>query len=268
MPSDANLKLRVLSLGAGVQSTTLALMAAHGEIGPMPDCAIFSDTGDEPADVYEHLRWLMSPNVLPFPVYIVSAGRLSDSLMAGNEAARIPFYVGTGGLSGRQCTRNFKIRPIRKKVRDLLGKLGRAYVPPCSVEQWVGISTDEAVRQKPSGVKFITNRHPLIEKWISRRDCVAWLKLHGYPVPPKSACIYCPFQRNAQWRDRKAQPDEWSRIVEIDEWLGEPAQVSRFRGRNFVHHSRQPIASVDISEADLPLFGGAFGQECEGMCGV
>jgi DnaJ-class molecular chaperone len=28
--------LRVLSLGAGVQSTTLALMAAHGEIGPMP----------------------------------------------------------------------------------------------------------------------------------------------------------------------------------------------------------------------------------------
>ena len=33
-------KLRVLSLGAGVQSTTLALMAAHGEIGPMPDCAI------------------------------------------------------------------------------------------------------------------------------------------------------------------------------------------------------------------------------------
>ena len=33
----SSIRLRVLSLGAGVQSTTLALMAAHGEIGPMPD---------------------------------------------------------------------------------------------------------------------------------------------------------------------------------------------------------------------------------------
>ena len=33
---SADIRLRVLSLGAGVQSTTLALMAAHGEIGPMP----------------------------------------------------------------------------------------------------------------------------------------------------------------------------------------------------------------------------------------
>lgn len=73
--------LRVLSLGAGVQSTTLALMAAHGEIGPMPDCAIFADTGWEPKAVYDHLAWLMSPNVLPFPVHIVSAVNIRSSLM-------------------------------------------------------------------------------------------------------------------------------------------------------------------------------------------
>lgn len=29
------IRLRALSLGAGVQSTTMALMAAQGEIGPM-----------------------------------------------------------------------------------------------------------------------------------------------------------------------------------------------------------------------------------------
>jgi 3'-phosphoadenosine 5'-phosphosulfate sulfotransferase (PAPS reductase)/FAD synthetase len=49
-------QLRVLSLGAGVQSTTLALMAAHGEIEP-PHCAIFADTGWEPRAVYDHLDW-------------------------------------------------------------------------------------------------------------------------------------------------------------------------------------------------------------------
>jgi hypothetical protein len=35
--------LRVLSLGAGVQSTTLALMAAEGKL-PGLDAAIFADT--------------------------------------------------------------------------------------------------------------------------------------------------------------------------------------------------------------------------------
>ena len=78
----------MLSLGAGVQSTTLALMAAHGEIGPMPDCAIFADTGWEPKAVYEHLAWLQSPNVLPFPVHIVSAGDLRADLLAGARGER------------------------------------------------------------------------------------------------------------------------------------------------------------------------------------
>ncbi len=82
------LRLRALSLGAGVQSTTLALMAAHGEIGPMPDCAIFADTGWEPQAVYDHLAWLMSPNVLPFPVHIVSDGNIREQLIAAGQGNR------------------------------------------------------------------------------------------------------------------------------------------------------------------------------------
>ena len=53
----SDVKLRCLSLGAGVQSTTMALMAAHGALTPMPDCAIFADTGWEPEAVYDHLDW-------------------------------------------------------------------------------------------------------------------------------------------------------------------------------------------------------------------
>ena len=92
------IRLRVLSRGAGVQSTTLALMAAHGEIGPMPDCAIFADTGWEPKSVYDHLDWLRSPNVLPFPVYLVSAGNIRNQLAAagkGNRWASIPAFART-----------------------------------------------------------------------------------------------------------------------------------------------------------------------------
>ncbi len=64
------IRLRALSPCAGVQSTTMALMAAHGEIAPMPDCAIFADTGWEPKAVYEHLESLASPSVLTFPVHM------------------------------------------------------------------------------------------------------------------------------------------------------------------------------------------------------
>ena len=70
--------LHVISLGAGVQSTTMALMAAHGDITPMPDCAIFADTGAEPLAIYQHLDWLETK--LPFPVHRVSAGNLRDEI--------------------------------------------------------------------------------------------------------------------------------------------------------------------------------------------
>lgn len=260
--------LRVLSLGAGVQSTTLALMAAHGEVGPMPDCAIFADTQDEPAAVYEHLRWLSSGNVLPFPVHTATAGRLSDALRAGDEAARIPCFVGAGGLSKRQCTRNFKIKVVRRKVREILGVSPRGYIASGAVESWIGISADEAIQKKESGVAFIVNRHPLIERWMSRADCETWLIAHGYPVPPKSACKYCAFQGNAGWRRQRANSEAWSEVVALDRWLREPPQVLRFRGDLYLHASRVPLDQADIDEPEMPLLAGLFGNECEGVCGV
>lgn len=260
---------RIISLGAGVQSTAMALMAAHGEITPMPDAAIFADTQDEGAATYEHLRWLASPNVLPFPVYDVSKGRLIERMLAGDDEARIPFHVGAGGLSKRQCTRNYKLRPIRVKVRELLGRPGRAYVAPGSVEQWIGISHDEAWRKKPSGLRFITNRHPLLDMELRRHDCELWLERHGYPTPPKSSCIYCPYKGNDQWRElRDNSPAEWQRACEIDAALRTPAQIARFRGELYVHPKRVPLAQVDLSTAEDRGQLNMFINECEGMCGV
>ena len=46
-------RLSALSLGAGVQSTTVLLLALDGTLPPF-DAVVFADTGDEPAAVYEH----------------------------------------------------------------------------------------------------------------------------------------------------------------------------------------------------------------------
>src|SRR5215475_1962492 len=202
--------LRVISLGAGVQSTTMALMAAHGEIEPMPDCAIFADTGWEPKAVYEHLDRL----VLPFPVVRVTAGNLRAAIMSrsnttGGRFAAVPWFMrmpnGDAAMGRRQCTKEYKLRPIQREVKRRLGGTPRG-----GAEVWIGISTDEAIRCKPSQVNYVVNRWPLLEARMNRNDCLRWLERHGYSIPPKSACIGCPFHSDAQWRDLRKRPDEWA----------------------------------------------------------
>ena len=83
---------RFLSLGAGVQSSTLALMIAHGELEPV-DAAIFADTGWEPKKVYAWLDWLEKQ--LPFPVHRVQRGNLREDLIqrrnsTGQRFAAVP----------------------------------------------------------------------------------------------------------------------------------------------------------------------------------
>lgn len=269
--------MRVLSLGAGVQSTTLALLAARGIIEP-PAVAIFADTGWEPRAVYEHLAWLRSPNVaLPFPVRIVQKGNLRDDLLArrnttGGRFAAIPFFTlgpeGQRGKGRRQCTSEYKLEPIVRELRALLGKPGRAYIRPGSVQMLIGISTDEAHRMKHARQQYISNLYPLIDLGWSRQRCLDWLKAEGYPQPPKSSCIGCPFHNNEYWRHmRDTAPAEWAEAVAVDKAMRQ-GNARGMRALEFMHRQRVPLDEADLEpkpqaepEPDL------FGQECEGMCG-
>lgn len=288
---SAGIRLRALSLGAGVQSTTLALMAAHGDIRPMPDCAIFADTGWEPKTVYDHLAWLRSPNVLPFPVHIVSAGDLRADILAAAQGARwasIPAFTRQAagrpldgahasrsetadrsgiGMIRRQCTREYKITPIRRKVREILGLTRRRSPTSPVVEQWIGISLDEAVRMKPSFEPWQVNRWPLIEKRMTRRDCLTWLALRGYPAPPKSACIGCPFHSDAHWRAmRDDDPKAWTDAVAVDHAIR--TGLRGVRGEVYLHRSAVPLDQADLSTAADRGQLDLWPNECEGMCGV
>jgi hypothetical protein len=265
-------RLRVISLGAGVQSTTMALMAAHREIEPMPDCAIFADTGAEPQGVYDHLRWITSPNVLPFPVHIVSGGNLRDHVvgaMAGEHRmdARPPFFNVTGGPINRQCTTKHKIAPITRRVRDL-AEISRNDRAP-AVEQWIGISTDEASRMKPARDAWQVNRWPLIERKMSRRDCLGWLDRRGYPTPPKSACTFCPYRNTENWRKMKSEdPESFADAVAIDKLIRPGMPGSRRPQSWFIHYSCRPLDEIDFSTPEERGQLDLFNNECEGMCGV
>ena len=249
--------MKIISLGAGVQSSTMLLMALEGEFESKPDCAIFADTQDEPAEVYAQLKYLKERSG-DFPIYTVTKGKLSDSVLSlVDRFISIPTYGDRGGMGRRQCTREFKITPINKKCRELFGAVKYQRIPINSVQMWIGISLDEVQRMKHNRERWIENRWPLIEKRMTRHDCLLWLKKHGHPIPPKSACIFCPFHDNKTWQRMKdEQPNEFRKVIEIDRELNK-------RGE-YLHRKLQPIDEISFVKKEESLFD----NECEGICGV
>ena len=273
-------RLTVISLGGGVQSSVMALMASERAFDRVPDCAVFADTHWEPPSIYAHLEWLKDR--LRFPLYVVDNGRsLREDVKAltnHSDSTRyvdIPVYLkgrdGEGdGIGRRQCTDNYKIRPVRRKVRDLLGLRPRQRVPSgTNVELWLGISTDEAIRMKTSRDTWIANRYPLIEAGMSRRDCSDWWAARYDRPLERSACVACPFQSRQRWVETKRRwPELFVEAVQIDANL---RGGLAFAKEPYLHPTRMPLAqAVALDEAE-PGEGGlsdGFGNECEGRCGV
>lgn len=271
--------IHIISLGAGVQSSAMALMASAGEITPMPQCAIFADTQAEPKSVYEWLIWLEKQ--LPFPVHHVTAGSLYESemrIIRSKKSGRlyrknsIPAFVlkpnGQKGLLGRACTLDFKINPLIKKAREIVGV--KRDCGPVRVIVWIGISTDEAHRMKPSRKKFIENRWPLIDSGLSRKSCLKWMKDKGFPEPPRSACFFCPFHSDEEWlRLKNQEPESWTRAVEFErELIDAHSKQEVLVGTPYLHESCKSLEDVEFRDnkgrGQLDLFG----NECEGLCGV
>ena len=296
--APASRPLEVLSLGAGVQSTTLALMAAQGELTPCPDVALFADTGSESRSVYAHLEWLMRPGVLPFPVEVVSGGDLRADILAaeaGCSAPRhgyidgciaAPFFVpgaapGAVAMLRRECTNHYKIRPMRQRLKQLLGRDPDIAVRAAQalVRQWVGISADEWSRARRSDVRWVETVYPLLSarlggmepgRWMTRGHCLEWLAAHRYPTPPRSSCTYCPYHDAATWRRMRAHdPEAWRDAVALDEALRRHSGRERagVKGPMYVHRTLRPLAEVALDDPAAGQ-GELFGAPCGGWCGT
>jgi hypothetical protein len=282
-----NFDLTYISLGAGVQSSALLVCSALGLHRVVKaDVAIFSDTQNEPRHVYEaveRLRAWAAPHGIP--VETVTAGNLLDDAkarIAGTRSrfASIPLFTkgadGRAAPGRRQCTREYKITPIEKRVRALLGykkgdrvkKLARSYI---------GISADEIYRVKPSQTKWVWREHPLVDARLTRADCIRIVLEAGLPMPKKSACVFCPYTDDARWIDmKKNDPASFEAACVADEALRDQS-TSGLNHFAYVHRSLVPLRQIDFDEVQrrryaTPLFEGqepdGFQQECEGLCGV
>lgn len=276
---DKNAKIHVtaLSFGAGIQSTALSLMLRDGLLPDynLPDLAVFADTQSDPPNTYATLDWI--EELLPFPLVRTSFSNLEKDTWNSIQGLPTPmrnntpdprtdlpvFSIG-GGILRRQCTGNYKVRPIKRAVRQWAG----ANPPKLQVTQYIAISSDEAWRIKPAPESYITNVFPLAESRISRSDCLDYLNSRhpGHPAG-KSSCFFCPFRNTAQWRHlQENYPDLFTRAARMDQALRDSAvRVSLVKHP----HGLAALMAEDAMQGRLSLDEpDNFANECTGHCGV
>lgn len=186
------------------------------------------------------------------------------------EWNKMPLFVrnlqGETAMLNRQCTQAYKLAPINRRVRELLGLAPGQRSVSVVCEMWLGISLDEASRMRDSRERWKKHHYPLIEKRMRRADCLEWLAANDYPIPPKSACLGCPFHADAQWRELQQDADEWQEIVAYDEEIRRGVKGGSCEA--FLHRSLMPIGEVDFRTAEERGQRNFFLNECEGLCGT
>ena len=257
--------VRVLSLGAGVQSSTLALLYHEGILAPKPSFAIFADTGAESEEVYRWFDYLRGV-ITSFPLLLTKKGDIDNDVLSNGRFASPPFFIrnkeGKMGMTRRQCTREYKVDEIKRAVKELLGYKPRKHVRH-KVEMIIGISTDEITRTRESGTKWIENIYPLIDElsW-SRHDCLEYWERNSLPAPPRSSCYFCPYHSKEEWLHlKKNDPDSWKRAVEFDRRIRE--KDTNFIGDLYLHKEGRPLDTIDFEKHEEQE---PSGEECEGYC--
>lgn len=269
--------LNAVSLGGGVQSTVMTLLAAEGRFGPVPDVAIWADTGWDPPSVRATVEWVAGQ--VPFDVEIVSAGNLAEDtrMNRSQDGAEglfaVPAFV-EGGMTRRYCTTQYKIRPIIKELRRRCGYARYKHIPKGSASQWLGISLDEHHRMKPARDVWIENRWPLVEARMTRTHCRQWWDANApQDAPPlgRSSCVGCPYHSTTEWLELSdKQPHLIADAAQIE------AELQSRQGEGFktpyLHRRRVPLLQaieLDRAAADnQQSLDALWGEECEGMCGV
>ena len=273
-------------MGAGVQSSCLAFMISRGEYKPKFDNIhfIFADTGWEPHQVYSWLDNL--EEYVNYPVHRVqriptkscSGDLRKDMIKTGGTVGRIgspPLHVmrkGKKGMLQRRCTKEYKIRPVEAKIRELLGYAKNKRVKqewndtsPPEVDNMLGISYDEMQRMSDSRLKYITNSFPLVDLKMTRQDCLEWMLDNGFPEPMRSACVGCPYRSTKDWLEMKKDPENWKDALEVDKAIRGGFMATK-GAEYFLHRSCKSLEEVEFEKLNKK-HEISFLDECSGLCG-
>lgn len=226
------------AFGGGPPSVALMILNAWGEIIPKAEVIVFADTGGEKARTYE-LMPIYEAWAAEHDLEMVTTRAHMESLterMLNNQGAKgvpAPVFTETG-MGRRMCTVRWKIQPNEKWLRAKFGRRTRL------VAQIGYTYPKEILRVRDAKYKLTTNRYPLLEKKLTRQNCVEIIQMAGLPVPPWSACKYCPLQPKGAWQQlASVYTEDFQEVIPIDEGLrshGGPPQ--------WLSSTRRPLAEA------------------------
>jgi hypothetical protein len=282
-----NIKHRIISYGAGTQSTALLLMGLTDELHARPDFAVFADTGGEPKEVYDYLALIKDYVKKEFDFDIITVKNKTNivedllnpqiSKKTGNTyiTSPPPLFVkrndnGNIFMMNRNCTGTYKINPFHRYVKRKFNIKRQNPKQFKMIELWMGISMDEMQRMRESQDWYAFIRYPLIEMEMVRNESIKFVERFGLPTPPRSACTFCPYHNNNEWkRIKKNFPDEFQKVIRLEEKLQEGLKENpAMKGVPYFHRSCKPIGEVNFGEEQYGLFNEGFLNECDGVCGI
>lgn len=234
--------LTTFSFGGGVQSVACLVLAATGRIPYRT--FLFANVGDdsEHPGTLAYLQQYARPYAEAHGLELIELhrtrrdgstetlyGRLTKE---GSRSLPIPVRMSNGAPGTRSCTADFKIRVVGKWLKAN----GASAEQPATVG--IGISLDEIMRANTRRQEAYERiEYPLLELGLRRADCHRVITRAGLPVPPKSACWFCPFRRPESWAEmRRSEPDLFERACGLESLLIErratlgkdPVYLTRF----------------------------------------
>ena len=113
-------------------------------------------------------------------------------------------------------------------------------------------------------MKYIVHKYPLVEKRLTRADCINWLRSHNLDVPVKSGCVFCPYNSMGRWKALKREGGvDWKLAVAVDTLIRD----KRPKCQVFVHPGRKPLAQAIRIPEDEGAKQIAMDFDAEATCG-
>lgn len=261
--------LDILSCGAGMPSTALALMscenAQHGPPYPHPkvpiyDAVIFCDLHSEPSWVYAQMNFIAAAcREACIPFYRLDADLYGDFTHNFGRArtACIPFWtLGDDGKEGRmprQCTYDYKIKVIEQFVRyELLCYRPRQRTLSLDIHAHnlhMGIMWEEQHRAKESKQTLFTNKYPLVKMGWTRSDCYAYNKTVWGLDTKASCCLFCPFHTNYFYGYiQKHEPECYACALQVDELVETHQARPPLKSKLFISKSRKRLRDLTAED--------------------
>lgn len=234
-PVDAR-TVTYLSFGGGPPSAALLVLNAQALVEPKADLIVFADPGSEDPRTYEalpHYERYAESHGIPFRRVKADIPALYQWIV--ERSVPIPAFT-SKGIGRRQCTERWKIRPMHKLLRQELGYQ--------KVNAQLAMTSEEVWRMRDSPTKYVTNMYPLIELGISREACMYIVRQEGLPVPPRSACVFCPLKSMGRWKQTLEEtPDSFDSAVQLERVINR-RQADQGKDPIYLAVKRIPLRSL------------------------